>query len=227
MITAALKNWFTFNRAPARYGHIAHDDFRPLLKPTEWTDLTPNIRRRFNAMHGPFAAINYDGLITLRRNLVGWFFAQACRVFGTPLPPEAGENIPAVVTVMPAKGGGIRWRRFFNFEGFARMVQSVKIVDKRHGLLEVIGATAIGGIARLGMRLRVYEEAHALHFLSERYFIKVGPVMINLPLLMTPGRVLVSHIDEGTHRFRFRLTFTHPWFGETFYQDGIFEEKPQ
>ena len=44
-----------------------------------------------------------------------------------------------------------------------------------------------------------------------------------------PGIVLfTSHLhryeDLGGGRFRFALSFRHPWLGETFHQDGVFED---
>ena len=48
-----------------------------------------------------------------------------------------------------------------------------------------------------------------------------------LPLLTSPGRAHVIHSDMGGGTFRFTLIFTHPLFGETLFQDGLFRDPPE
>jgi hypothetical protein len=41
---------------------------------------------------------------------------------------------------------------------------------------------------------------------------------------MTPGTAEVRHTELGQGRFRFTLSFDHPWFGRTVWQDGVFHD---
>ena len=72
------------------------------------------------------------------------------------------------------------------------------------------------------MRLHVYERDRALHFLSTRYFVRIGPFAVPLPHFLSPGVAHVIHSDLGNENFRFEMTFTHPLFGTLFHQDGVF-----
>lgn len=197
----------------------SHGDFRPLVQGGGWSSLTSDIRKRFDAMSDHPALINYIGTMKVERSRAGWLFAQFCRLFGSPLVMDRADDVPVAVNVFPVDGGGICWQRVFNFKGKKPVtVQSVKVVDAKHGLLECVG----GG---LGMRLKVFEKDCALHFTSDQYFLKIGAFQLPLPFIFSPGALHVEHIDEGNNHFRFRMSFTHPWLGRTFFQDGIFVEK--
>ena len=98
-------------------------------------------------------------------------------------------------------------------------VESVKQLAADGSLLECVRKGPLGGI---GMGLRVYEKAGALNFASQHYFISWGALKLPVPTWLTPGKTLVEHIDEGNSNFRFRLTMTHPWFGKTVHQEGVF-----
>jgi hypothetical protein len=47
-------------------------------------------------------------------------------------------------------------------------------------------------------------------------------VRVTLPIWLSPGITHVEHIDGVEGWFRFTMTVTHPFFGETFYQTGQF-----
>jgi len=196
-----------------------HNDFRLLVEGGGWANLPHTVQDRFEALAANSATTTYCGTMHVKRSSLGLFFAQICRLLGNPLVPHQGEDVPVDVNVFAAQGGGICWQRVYKFIGRAPLtVQSVKVVDAKHGLLECIG----GG---LGMRLKVFEQDRILHFVSHRYFLQIGQFHLPIPLAMTPGTLHVEHIDEGRSLFRFRLSFTHPWFGVSFHQDGVFQKK--
>ena len=76
-----------------------------------------------------------------------------------------------------------------------------------------------------GMSLDVFKRDRALHFVSRRYFWRVGPWRVPLPHLFSPGRAHVIHADLGGGRFRFTMTFRHAWLGTLFRQDGVFADE--
>jgi hypothetical protein len=198
---------------------INNHDFRPLVQGDGWSGLTVDIQRRFDLMSETHARTEYTGSMEVKRSLSGWFFAQACCLFGSPLVSHSSDDVPVDVNVYPIENGGLCWQRIFHFKGRAPVtVQSVKIVDQKYGLLECVSRG-------LGMRLKVYSKDKALHFTSNYYFIAVFGMHLRIPLILTPGAIHVEHIDEGDNKFRFRLSFRHPWLGQTFYQDGVFQER--
>jgi hypothetical protein len=74
------------------------------------------------------------------------------------------------------------------------------------------------------MALRVFEDDGALVFESQRYFFALGRWHLPVPALLSPGVCRVSHRDLGAGRFRFTLTMTHPRWGQTFHQTGVFAD---
>lgn len=203
-------------------------DFERLLGPAAWTSLPRAVRRRFGiASHR--RTVVYSGEMVVRASPVGWLFAQACRLIGTPLAPWRGEGVPVRVDVHLDRRGGLAWDRTYDFTGHRPiMVSSAKLMSPGGALMEVVR----GG---LGMTLAVTVEDAALHFRSLAYFAALGPYRLPLPLLVSPGRAHVIHTDMGADggadggggTFRFTLIFTHPLFGETLFQDGLFRDPPE
>jgi hypothetical protein len=193
--------------------HHSHPDFRRLVGEAAWAELPPAVRARFTDT----AARTYQGAMAVRASAAGLVFAQLCRLIGTPLAPGRGEDVPVSVKVFERSDGAMVWDRYYRF-GDRRPVKvgSCKKADRR-GLVEVVR----GG---LGMALDVSVEDHALHFRSRGYFWEVLGLRIPLPGLITPGAAHVFHRDEGRGRFTFGLRFVHPWLGETFWQEGLFED---
>lgn len=195
-----------------------HGDFRPFVGGGGWQSLKWGIRKRFDDMAAHPRLVRYMGTMKVRRSKIGWIFAFICKLFGSPLARYQGSDVPVAVNVFPVASGGICWQRVYDFRHKGKVtVQSVKIVDEKRGLLECVGRG-------LGMRLRVFERDGALHFKSSRYFLDIFGFHMPIPLLMTPGKIHVEQIDESDNFFRFRLAFDHPWFGRTFFQDGVFTE---
>ena len=196
-------------------------DIARVLGPAAWARLTADIRKRFGAAQAKAERTTYAGVMaTVQASWTGRLLAQACRLIGTPLAPFCGRDIRTLVSVGPDPGGrGTQWMRVYHFPGRRPVtVRSSKVMDRDNRLLEVVG----GGF---GMRLKLYEEAQALHFLSTRYFWEGLGVRIWLPHWLTPGEAHVVHADVGEGRFRFTITMTHALLGELFFQDGVFEEE--
>jgi hypothetical protein len=191
-------------------------DFQALLGPSAWSQLPEAVRDRF-ASPPPGVEIRYPGQMVVRASPVGWLIAQACRLFGTPLAPWTGSRVPVEVTVF-REGPALVWDRLYRFAGRAPvLVRSRKIIDARDGLLEVVR----GG---LGMALTVSPIENGLAFRSRHYFLTLGRTRIPLPPLLTPGEATVIHRDLGQGRFQFSLAFVHPWFGQTLFQEGVFQD---
>jgi hypothetical protein len=192
-------------------------DFRGLVGEAAWAELPAAVRARFDAAAhiGPRL---FPGAMDLRLNWLGWLFAQACRLIGTPLAPWTGQGVPAQVLVRPEPGGEIRWQRTYAFPGRPPLtIASFKLADSDGSLLEVTR----GG---LGMRLAVSVEAGALVFRSTAYFWRLGAWLAPIPALLTPGRASVIHRDLGGGRFHFALSFVHPFAGETLVNAGDFQD---
>lgn len=201
-------------------GDIAHNGFEALVGAVGWRRLTPMIRARFGTSAIAKDTYYRGTMATVRCSFAGFLLAQLCRLIGTPLAPHEGEDVPISVRVHEDHAaGGVAWDRRYFFAGKAPVtVTSTKVIEQGKILLECVG----GGF---GMRLKVYERDHALHFLSQHYFWRCGRIRLRLPSWLTPGVAHVTHSDLGEGRFRFEMTIEHPVLGETFYQDGSFMEK--
>jgi hypothetical protein len=174
-----------------------------------WSTLAPEMRRRFEPGHGPAV---YRGTMRLERSAIGLVFARLAGVFGGPLPAQACDAANTVVSVRP-EAGGVVWERRLG----GRVIRSVKRPGPGGALLE----RTAGG---LGMALDVFVEDGALVFASRGFFLCLGRLLLPVPALLTPGRCRVEHTPAGEHRFRFTLTMTHPLWGTTFRQSGVFND---
>ncbi len=184
-----------------------------------WAQLHPAIRRRFSNHD---LQVTYPGELSVQSSLFGLVFAWLLQPFGNPLPLTRTRIFKAEVKVFPDNGGGVVWQRnFLRANNAPLRIESVKQLGTDGNLMECIRPGLLGGI---GMGLSVYEENGALNFTSQNYFINWGKLRLPIPLWLTPGRTLVEHIDEGKGKFRFCLTMTHPWFGRTIHQDGVFND---
>jgi hypothetical protein len=184
--------------------------------------LRGRIRERFNAKPGPGHDIHYRGVMEkVECSTAGWLLAQLCRLIGTPFALHRGRNVPTTIRLQDDGQGGVTWHRTYAFENGAPVqVQSTKRGGPDGSLLECVGFG-------LGMRLAVFEANGDLHFLSTRYFLRVGGRYLPLPHALSPGTAHVIHRDLAGRRFRFTMTIHHPWLGTLFHQDGVFEEQAE
>lgn len=196
-------------------------DFKKLLGESAWHKLHPAVQRRF-ADHS--LRTTYSGALNINANIFGFIFAILLSPFGHPLPLYRRAKFDARVDVFPSPCGGVIWRReFLRPDKASLRVESVKQLSPKGHLLESVKSGPFGGI---GMDLELYEHEGSLCFASTGYFFKIAKLHIPIPKWLTPGRTCVEHIDtqhlHGEGSFRFRMTMTHKWFGQTISQDGIF-----
>jgi hypothetical protein len=191
-------------------------NFERLLGTQAWARLPAAVRARFDTEAHAHEATIYVGATLVRASTVGRIFAHLCRCIGTPVAPFVGENVPMRVRVYRTQEG-IVWERRYRFAQGDCVVTSTKQAEGDR-VMEKLGAG-------LHMRLRICEEAGALHFVSEGYFFRLGPCSLRLPDWFLPGDTHVTHCDLGAGRFRFTMRTHHRWFGELYFQDGIFSEE--
>jgi hypothetical protein len=204
-------------RAPARTRGPSTTQFVPnferLLGPDAWSRLPAAVQVRFGVDAHAQDSTVYVGTTLVRASLTGRVLAQLCRCIGTPVAPYIGEDVPMRVRVYRADDG-IVWERCYAFAHGDCIVKSTKQFDGA-ALVEKLGAG-------LQMRLRVFEEQGALHFVSDGYFFRIGERSFRVPDWFLPGGTHVTHRDLGAGRFQFTMRTHHPWFGEMFFQDGTF-----
>ena len=69
--------------------------YRDALGVAAWCRLKPEVKGRFSVKPLAGGAIRYAGTMrTVQLSFMGWLFAQACRVIGTPLAPYRGQWVP-------------------------------------------------------------------------------------------------------------------------------------
>lgn len=194
--------------------------FQNLLPPDAWNALPYAVQRRFSKRVSAGRTIVYIGLVTAARfSRLGWLLAQAARMIGGPLPTSGDTSVPAIVTVTEDRvGGGQIWTRVYaRRRGFPQVINSAKRFTGPTGLAEDLGFG-------LGMALLVEGEARGLAFRSAHFYVALLGRRVRLPRWLTPGDVLVRHIDTGGGRFVFTLELRHPLAGLLFYQEVEFAD---
>jgi len=193
--------------------HPAPLDLPALLGPSAWNRLPAAVRRRFAPDHGDAV---YVGRMDLHCSPTGRVFAALSRVVGSPLTSTCKTGIAAAVRVHADGRGGMVWeRRFGPADPGTPTVRSTKELGPDGRLFE----RTDGG---LGMALAVFEHQGSLVFESRHYALVAGRWRLPIPALLTPGTCRVTHTDLGEGRFRFTLEMTHPLWGRTFHQSGVF-----
>jgi Domain of unknown function (DUF4166) len=185
-------------------------DLARIVGPAAWGRLPASLRRRFAAGHSP---VRYDGTMDLDRSFIGGWFARLAKPFGTPLPVRRASCADVTVAVRE-QNGGVVWERRF---GSLHYVRSVKFPGFGNTVVECTD----GG---LGMVLDVSVQDGALVFTSRNFFLSIGSWCLPVPALLTPGTCRVEHRTIDETRFTFSLTMTHPLWGTTFRQSGIFHD---
>jgi hypothetical protein len=199
-------------------GISADDSYREILGAESWNRLKPEVRQRFSAKPKRGKAIRYVG--TMQRvelSWAGWFFAQVCRLIGTPLAPWRGTDVPMTIELSPDEAlHGVAWKRCYQFPPTKSFtVRSTKCKGKDGEFIEHIGRG-------FSMRLRLSERKGSLIFTSVAYEVAILNRVLCIPTLLTPGTTTVTHEQLTGNRFRFTLSVNHPLLGRTIYQDGEF-----
>jgi hypothetical protein len=199
--------------------------FRALVGEEAWARLPEAVQRRFSKRLGPGEAIVYQGQVTATElTRAGRVLAFLARAIGGPLPFTNGATGAAVVIVMEDVAlGGQSWTRTYARPGrLPQVVHSAKRFSGPTGLEEYVGCG-------VGMTLRVTVEDGALFFRSEHYFLELGRVRAYIPRRLAPGIMEIVHREEadrgaGGSAFSFRLSLTHPLFGQLVYQVAYFRD---
>jgi len=198
--------------------------FHDLVGEKAWNTLPVSVRRRFGKRLKGGASVVYQGVVvSMRRNLAGFFLSQLARLIGGPLPHDLSSvRQPAVVSVTEdCAGDGQFWiRQYGRASGFPQVIHSSKRFSGPTGIEEYIGAG-------LGIALRVGINQDGLSFKSDHYFLQIGNRKLRLPAWLSPGALTISHRDLGETRFLFSLTLKSRLFGELVHQDALFHDMEQ
>jgi len=209
------------NRTPERNREPLYDlRFRALVDPQDWERLPAEVKRRFTKrLMGPAVAL-YRGLVVeMQVSWAGRILAQACRLFGAPLPLCHLTGVAALVSVSEdVSSGGQCWTRVYARPSrFPQVIHSAKRFAGPTGLEEYLGRG-------LGMALRIETMADGIAFVSDHYFLQVARLRLRLPPWLTPGMTRVVHRQVAGSSFLFGLELTHPWAGRLFHQQVLFED---
>ncbi|HXH43469.1 MAG TPA: DUF4166 domain-containing protein [Bradyrhizobium sp.] len=194
--------------------------FRALLSDEDWGRLPLATWRRFSKRVADGDSVVYVGIIEkVAFSNLGWWFAQAARLIGGPLPIGRDIGVPMIVTVTEdGATGGQTWTRICaRKRGFPQVIHSAKRFAGPTGLEEHVGF----GVS---MALRIAVEDQTLVFRSAGYGLQIGHLWIPLPPWLTPGDLTVTHRDLGEGAFRFTLDVIHPHYGALIHQSALFRE---
>ena len=194
-------------------------DFRSEME-EEWETVYPSVRARMDMLLTSSQPVVFEGTGVVWCSKIGWFFAQIARLFGAPLLWKQGKNVTIRVTVAPTKDNSRCWQRDYVFpDGACQRVLTSKVIDERLGFIDAVGAE---GERLLATKMQVWAEGKSLFFASSAYFLRFKYFNLLLPALFTPGRLFAEHRDLGNGYFQYTIKFTHPLWGATFFQDGVF-----
>lgn len=194
--------------------------FRVLLGEEGWARLPEAVRRRFSKRWKAGDMVVYQGhVVATELSRLGRVLAFLARAIGAPLPLTDGMTGPAVVAVSEnAALGGQTWMRAYACPGkFPQVIHSAKRFSGPTGLEEYVGYG-------FGMTLKVTEEDGALVFRSERYFLEVSRLRLQIPRFAEPGSMEIVHRDESGGQFSFRLTLEHRLAGKLVHQLAYFRD---
>jgi hypothetical protein len=203
---------------PSAPAALADVRFRTLVGEAAWAKLPEPVRRRFSKCLAPGEMLVFRGtVVATELPAAGRILAFLARAIGAPLPLTNGATGPALVTVVEDdRLGGQSWTRVYARPGrFPQSVHSAKRFRGPTGLEEYVGCG-------IGMALWVNVEEDALVFRSAHYFVEIGPWRLRLPRLLEPGRMEITHREEGGGTFSFRLRLTHPAVGQIVHQLAYF-----
>ncbi|WP_027526137.1 DUF4166 domain-containing protein [Bradyrhizobium sp. Ec3.3] len=206
--------------SPAHTRFLDDRRFRALLSAEDWGRLPLATWRRFSKRVAVGDSVVYVGVVNeVGFSELGWWFAQAARLIGGPLPTGRDTGVPMIVTVTEdGRSGGQTWTRICaRKRGFPQVIHSAKRFAGPTGLEEYVGF----GVS---MALRIAVEGQALTFRSAGYGLQLGRLWIPLPQWLTPGDLTVTHRDLGEGSFRFTLDVTHPRYGALIHQSAVFRE---
>lgn len=224
MVRGELREDFLSRRNPAGRrdsGHLGDLRFRRLFDPADWARLPQAVRARFSKRLRTGDSASYDGIVTrCDMSGAGWLLAQACRLFGAPLPLECTTGLAAVVSVTEdGAGGGQVWTRVYaRRRAFPQVIHSAKRFAGPTGLEEHIGRG-------IGIALAVAAIPRGIRFVSDHYFVELGPLRMRLPRWLAPGRLTIDHCDLGCGQFLFTLALVHPLLGRLVRQQGLFRDR--
>lgn len=192
--------------------------YREALGFRAWRKLDPAVRCRFSVRPVAAGTIRYRGVMArVELSFMGWCFAQACRLIGTPLAPYCGRGVPMEIELAEVDNpAGIAWKRTYLFPQRPPFtVVSIKSHGLPGGLTEHIGSG-------FSMRLKLEEDAGCLVFRSVGYDVRLLGRLVKIPDWLTPGVTTVLHEQLHGDHFRFVLSVQHPILGQTIYQEGEF-----
>ena len=210
--------WASQSEAPS----VPDLRFCRLLGVDAWTRLPETVQARFAKRMLPGYSVSYEGeIVRCRMAPAGWLLAQMCRCIGSPLPLSLDTGVAAVATVTEdGIGGGQVWSRMYaRHRGFPQVIHSAKRFAGPTGLEEYLG----GGF---GIALTVSADGSGIAFLSDHYFLCLGPWRLRLPDWLSPGDLRIDHQDAGGGRFAFTLSLHHAVLGELIHQVGRFRDRP-
>src|SRR5262245_25461833 len=107
-MNSEVLRFFDSSRAPAA-ARDRRPDFRKLLGDAAWGRLPAAVRARFDR-DAHRVATAYLGEADVKASRGGRWFAQLCRLVGTPVAPFVGEDVPMRVNVFDSPQGVV-WER--------------------------------------------------------------------------------------------------------------------
>lgn len=179
--------------------------FKELIS-EQWNLLDPFLQKHFGLEDGE--SISLQGEMTVRHGGMIKLLMPLIRLTGALVPIE-GEDF--MVSVENRRiGDTFHWHRQFKKDNQVYTFDS-KMVQSGSNMIEFVGFG-------LGLRMSLKVKDGGLIFEDKGYVLKLGPVLIPIPLHSLLGR---SYIEEsqalsGEDDLNMKFIIRHPWFGFSF-----------
>ncbi|MDH5785496.1 MAG: DUF4166 domain-containing protein [Chromatiales bacterium] len=185
----------------------------------QWSQLHPTVRRHYALKPGDELLLKGEMSEVFHALWVKPFILFG-RLFGA-LVPYRGTNVPVEVHNLCEPGSNaLHFRRTFYFPN-RKPYPFVSRMEHLSGN-EIVEFVRFG----LGIRMKVSVKETALHYATNGYLWRVGPLNLTLPdwLFFGSGVIIERGLSDDAVELDF--TTTHPLFGRSFRYAGRFRITP-
>jgi len=186
--------------------------FKSILS-RHWDSLHPILQKHYDIKDNE--SMTLYGRLTVKHGNAIKILMPLIRISKALVPVE-GDDFEVIV-VNKRLGESYCWDRQFKKDGNVYPFQS-KMQRMDNDIIEFVG---LG----IGIRMGLEVSNGSLHYVDKGYVIKIGSMILPIPIHLLVGRSEISETvnDTDEHDFTMQFVMKHPWFGFMFSYEGFFD----